>query len=68
MPVTYYFWEYTIPDHTAFDTLEEALEQAKTDVEYNYASPDRIVLEDGTVLRREEILQQSGYYTNPKER
>jgi hypothetical protein len=62
----YYFWEYTIPDHKEFATLEAALRQAKTDVEYNYASPDKIVLEDGRVLEHEEILHQSGYYTKSK--
>lgn len=58
MPVTYYYWRYFKEYSEQIATLPEALARAKDDVERNTANPDRIVLD------HDEILEQSGYYSD----
>ena len=64
MSVTYHYWRFHIQYDEQIDSLHEALARAKHDVEYQEASPDKIILEDGTVLEEEEIMERSGYYAD----
>lgn len=64
MPVQYGYWRcFTLYAET-INTLQEALARAKNDVEYNTANPEKIILENGTVIEHDEILERSGYYSN----
>ena len=62
MSVIYYYWYYHGLEHEEMDSLIEALERAKNDIEYNMAHPEKIVLEDGTVLSQEEVVGRSGFF------
>lgn len=64
MSVTYWYWCHHSLEHDEEDTLLSALERAKNDIDYNRAHPEKIVLEDGTVLNQEEVIERSGYYTD----
>lgn len=64
MTVTYHYYCHYSPYAEQIETLHDALYRARNDVEYNLAAPDKIVLEDGTELDEEEILERSGYYSD----
>ncbi len=64
MSVTYHYWRYHSQYTVEIESLPEALARARNDVEYQQAAPQKIVLEDGTELDDEEILQRSGYYAD----
>lgn len=56
MSVTYHYWRHLSQYSEEIATLPEALARARSDVEYGTAAPDKIVLEDGTVLEWEQVL------------
>lgn len=62
MSVTYYYWRHHSLESIEIDTLLHALVQAKNDIEYNEAAPEKIVLEDGTVLDSDEVTDRCGFY------
>jgi len=64
LSVTYYYYRYHRPYSEEIESLPRALARARYDVEYQEASPQKIVLEDGTELDDEEILERSGYYAD----
>lgn len=64
MTVTYWYWCYHVLEHDGEDSLIEALRRAKSDIEWNRAAPEKIVLEDGTELDAEAIAEQSGWRTD----
>lgn len=64
MAVIYRYTRYGSLEEDEHDTLFDALERAKRDVEELRGVPEQIVLEDGTVMLEKEIMQRSGYYTD----
>jgi len=64
MSVVYHYWQHYSQYSEEMESLPKALARARSDVEYQTAAPDKIVLEDGTVLEEEEILERSGYYAD----
>lgn len=64
MSVTYHYWRYYGQYSEEIASLPEALARARSDVEWNTAAPDKIVLADGSVLDDEEIMERSGYYAD----
>lgn len=64
MSVIYHYWRHHSPEQMEVETLFLALNMAKNDVEENRAVPEKIILEDGTVLDHDDILDRSGYYSD----
>lgn len=64
MSVTYHYWRYHSLYDEEIDTLLMALERVKHDIEYGEAHPDKIVLENGTVLDEHEAIERSGFYND----
>ncbi len=64
MGVTYHYWRHHSQYTEEYESLPKALAQARHDAEYMDAAPEKIVLEDGTELGEEEILERSGYYAD----
>jgi len=62
--VIYHYWQHHSLESDEIDTLPEALARAKSDVEWGTAAPEKIVLEDGTALDSDAIMEQSGYYSD----
>jgi hypothetical protein len=58
MSVTYHYYRYKVPYTEEIQTLEKAIERAKSDVDFEQAYPEKIVFADGALLDNEEIMRQ----------
>ena len=57
MPVIYRYARFHSPGEEEYATIEEALDRAAYDIEYNEAYPKEIVAGDGTVFDHDRIFE-----------